>query len=97
MVVDIQRWVNDMHSNIGGLKSTISTSFDQLKTASDVFRWKMAELEASIAMTDMNQEAKYRQILSLVVRSLIYLFIFFILHFRVCGVLSRIFYGNQTL
>ena len=28
MVVDIQRWVNDMHSNIGGLKSTISTSFD---------------------------------------------------------------------
>ena len=28
VVVDIQRWVNDMHSNVGGLKSTISTSFD---------------------------------------------------------------------
>ena len=43
----------------------------------------MAELEASIAMADMNQEAKYRQILSLVVRSLIYLFIFF--HFTFQG------------
>ena len=97
VVVDIKRWMNDMHSNIDGLMSTSSTSFVQLQNASDVFRWKMAELEASIAMTDMNQEAKYRQILSLVVRSLIYLFIFFILHFRVCGDLSRIFYGNQTL
>ena len=86
-----------MYSNIDGLMSTISTSFVQLQTASDVFRWKIAELETSVAMTDMNQEAKYRQILTLVVRSLIYLFIFFILHFRVCGVLSRIFYGNQTL
>ena len=28
VVVDIQRWVNDMHSNVGGLKSTILTSFD---------------------------------------------------------------------
>ena len=37
VVVDIQRWVNDMHYNVGGLKSTISTSFDQLQTASDVF------------------------------------------------------------
>ena len=38
VVEDIQRWVNDMHSNVGGLKSTISTSFDQLKTTFDVFR-----------------------------------------------------------
>ena len=38
VVEDIQRWVNDMHSNVGGLKSTISTSFDQLKIAFDVFR-----------------------------------------------------------
>ena len=60
MVVDIQRWVNDMHSNVGGLKSTISTSFDQLHTASDLFRWKMAELEVSMALADMNREAKYR-------------------------------------
>ena len=28
VVVDIPRWVNDMPSNVGGLKSTISTSFD---------------------------------------------------------------------
>ena len=68
VVVDIQHWVNDMHSNVGGLKSTISTSFDQLQTASDVFRWKMAKLEAFIAVADMNREAKYRQIMSLVVR-----------------------------
>ena len=68
VVVDIQRQVNDMHSNVGGLKSTISTSFDQLHTASDVFRWKMAELEVSMALADMNREAKYRQILSFVVR-----------------------------
>ena len=96
VVVDIQRWVNDMHYNVGGLKSPISTSFDQLQTASNVFHWKMAELQASVAMTDMNREAKYRQILSLVVRSLI-LFYFFIIHFRVCCDLSHIFYGNQTL
>ena len=57
---DIQRWVNDMHFNVGGLKSTISTSFDQLQTASDVFHWKMVELEASVAVADMNREAKYR-------------------------------------
>ena len=56
----------------------------------------MAELEALVAMADMNQEAKYRQILSLVDRSLILSF-FFILHFRVYGDLSCIFYGNQTL
>ena len=68
MVVDIQRWVNDMHSNVGGLKSTISTSFDQLQTASDVFRQKMAELEVFMALADMNREAKYRQILSFVIR-----------------------------
>ena len=29
----------------------------------------MVELEASVAMADMHQEAEYRQILSLVVRS----------------------------
>ena len=69
MVVDIQRQVHDIHFNIGGLKSTISTSFDQLQAASNVFRWKMVELEASVAMADMHQEAEYRQILSLVVRS----------------------------
>ena len=68
VVVDIQRWVNDMHSNVGGLKSTISTSFDQLQTASDVFRQKMAELEVFMALADMNREAKYRQILSFVIR-----------------------------
>ena len=59
-VVDTRRSVDDMHSNVGGLKSTISTSFDQLQTASDVFRWKMAKLEAFVAVADMNQEAKYR-------------------------------------
>ena len=69
VVVDIQRQVHDIHFNIGGLKSTISTSFDQLQAASNVFRWKMVELEASVAMADMHQEAEYRQILSLVVRS----------------------------
>ena len=58
-----------MHFNVGGLKSTILTSFDQLQTASDVFHWKMVELEASVAVADMNWEVKYRQILSLVVRS----------------------------
>ena len=61
--------MHDIHFNIGGLKSTISTSFDQLQAASNVFRWKMVELEASVAMADMHQEAEYRQILSLVVRS----------------------------
>ena len=38
VVVDIKRWMNDMHSNIDGLMSTISTSFVQLQNASDVFR-----------------------------------------------------------
>ena len=61
--------MHDTHFNIDGLKSTISTSFDQLQAASNVFRWKMVELEASVAMADMHQEAEYRQILSLVVRS----------------------------
>ena len=28
VVADIQLWVNDMHFNVGGLESTISTSFD---------------------------------------------------------------------
>ena len=28
VVVDIIRWVNDMHSNVSGLMSTISTFFD---------------------------------------------------------------------
>ena len=69
VVVDIQRQVHDIHSNVGGLKSTISTSFDQLQAASNVFRWKMVELETSVAVADMHQEAEYRQILSLVVRS----------------------------
>ena len=44
----------------------------------------MAELEASVTMADMNQEAKYRQILSLVVRSLI-LFFFFFFSFYISG------------
>ena len=61
--------MHGIHSNVGGLKSTISTSFDQLQAASNVFRWKMVELEASVVMADMHQEAKYRQILSLIVRS----------------------------
>ena len=89
-VVDIKRWVNDMHSIVGGLKSTISTSFDQLQTASDVFRWKMAELEVSVVMTHMNREAKYRQILSLVVSYPIHLFFFsyhFFFHFTFQGLL----------
>ena len=69
VVVDIQRQVHGIHSNVGGLKSTISTSFDQLQATSDVFCWKMVELEASVAVADMHQEAEYWQILSLVVRS----------------------------
>nr|XP_023926813.1 uncharacterized protein LOC112038245 [Quercus suber]POE92614.1 hypothetical protein CFP56_62609 [Quercus suber] len=69
VVMDIQGWVNDMHSNVGGLKSTILTSFDQIQTTSDVFRSKMAKLEASVVVANMNREAKYKQILSLVVRS----------------------------
>ena len=58
-----------MHSNVGRLKLTISTTFDQLHTASDELRWKMAELEASVVVADMNREVEYREISSLVVRS----------------------------
>ena len=76
VIVDVQCWVNDMHSNVGGLKSTISTSFDELQTVSDVFRLKMVVLETSVVIADVNRGAKYRQILSLVDRSLI-LFLFF--------------------
>jgi len=68
-VVDTRRSVDDMHSNVGGLKSTISTSFDQFQTVSDEFRWKMAELEASVAMAEVNRETEYRGILSLAVMS----------------------------
>ena len=69
VALDTQRWVDNMHANVGGLKSTISTTFDQLHTASDELRWKMAELKASVAVADMNREVEYREISSLVVRS----------------------------
>ena len=36
----------------------------------------MAELKTSVAIVEINQEAKYRQILSLVVRYLILFFFF---------------------
>ena len=41
----------------------------------------MAELETSVAIADMNREAKYMQILSLVVRSFFFFFSYYISRF----------------
>ena len=46
-----------------------------------------AELKASVVMTAMNREARYRQILSLVVRSLILFFSFSFFNFTFQGLL----------
>lgn len=69
MVVDIQARVHDTNSNVVELKSDVSIPFGQLQSAFDVFRSRMAELDASVTLTDERREAEYKQILSSVVRS----------------------------
>ena len=64
IVEDIQCGVSSIQSDIGELKSIVLTSFDQLQAASDVFRQRMVELETFVAITDVHQGAKYRQIMS---------------------------------
>lgn len=64
VVEDIQCGVLSIQSDIGELKSIVLTSFDPLQAASDVFRQRMVELETSIAITNVHQGAKYRQMVS---------------------------------
>lgn len=61
----IQPGVDNIREVYGDIKPIVLTSFDQLQVASDVYRWRMVELEASVAIANTHQEAEYREILSL--------------------------------
>lgn len=61
----IQPGMDNIREVYGDIKPTILTSFDQLQVASNVYRWRMVELEASVAIVNTHQEAEYREILSL--------------------------------
>jgi len=68
-VMDIQARVHDIDSNVGEFKSDVSIPFGQLQSAFNVFRCRMAELEASVTLADTRRKAEYKQILSSVFRS----------------------------
>lgn len=61
----IQPGMDNIREVYGDIKPTILTSFDQLQVASNVYRWRMVKLEASVAIVNTHQEVEYREILSL--------------------------------